>query len=92
MMPPSGGAGQQDTSPVPARRAVPLGGADIVPDPENGVLRVRILGTASDAATARLLGEFNETRTVFPRTGLRMVYELPESARTTGQEASRSWQ
>ncbi len=54
--------------------------ADIVPDPESGILRVRILGTASnagDAAIAGLLEELNQTRTVFPGTGLRMVYELP---------------
>ena len=53
---------------------------DIIPDPENGVLRVRILGTASDAgdaAIAGLLDELNRTRTVFPGTDLRMVYELP---------------
>ena len=69
--------------------------ADIVPEPESGILRVRILGTASnagDAAIAGLLDEFNRTGTVFPGTGLRMVYELPEVAQTTGQEASRSLQ
>ncbi len=67
--------------------------ADIVPDQESGVLRVRILGTASnagDAAIAGLLDELNRTGTVFPGTGLRLVYELPAFARTTGQEASRS--
>ena len=50
--------------------------ADIVPDPENGILRVRILGTASnagDAAIAGLLDELNRTGTVFPGTGLRLV-------------------
>ena len=67
--------------------------ADIVPEPESGILRVRILGTASnagDAAVAGLLDEINRTGTVFPGTGLRMVYELPEVARTTRKQASPS--
>ena len=54
--------------------------ADIIPDPEAGILRVRILGSASnagDAAISGLLDELNQTRTIFPGTGLRMVYELP---------------
>ncbi len=65
--------------------------ADIIPDPENGVLRVRILGTASnarDADIAGLLDELNRMRTVFPGTGLRMIYELPDNARKPGPEAS----
>ncbi len=67
--------------------------ADIVPDPENGILRVRILGTASDAgdaAIAGLLEELNQTRTVFPGAGLRLVCELPQVACRSGKEASRS--
>ena len=65
--------------------------ADIIPDPENGVLRVRILGTASnagDAAIAGLLDELTRTGTVFPGTGLRMVYELPENGAGPGANAS----
>ena len=65
--------------------------ADIVPEPENGVLRVRILGTASnagDAAVAGLLDELNRTGTVFPGTGLRLVYELPENGAEPGEDAS----
>ena len=65
--------------------------ADIVPEPESGVLRVRILGTASnagDAAIAGLLDELNRTGTVFPGTGLRMVYELPENGAESGEDAS----
>ncbi len=57
--------------------------ADIVPEPENRILRVRIIGTASnsgDAAIAGLVEELTRTRTVFPGTGLRMVYELPDKA------------
>ena len=56
--------------------------ADIIPEPDNGILRVRILGTASDAgdnAIAALLEELNQTRTVFPGTRLRMRYELPQN-------------
>jgi len=55
--------------------------ADIVPDPEAGVLRVRIPGTASDAGDAAIAGlpdGPNATRTVFPGTGLRPVHGLPE--------------
>ncbi len=55
--------------------------ADIIPEPDKGVLRVRILGTASqagDAAVAGLLKELNQTRTVFPGTDLQLVYELPQ--------------
>ena len=54
--------------------------ADIIPEPKNGILRVRIIGTASRAADATftgLLEEFNQTRTIYPGTNLRMVYELP---------------
>ncbi len=61
--------------------------ADIIPDPENGVLRVRILGTASnarDADIAGLLDGLNWTRTIFPGTGLRMIHELADNARKPG--------
>ena len=54
--------------------------ADIIPEPDNGILRIRILGTASNAgdnAIAGLLQELNQTQTIFPGTNLRMVYELP---------------
>ncbi len=49
---------------------------DIIPEPENGVLRVCVPGTVSEAgaaAIAGLPGELNRIRTVFPGTGLRMV-------------------
>ena len=61
-------------------RAIFQSDADIIPEPSNGILRIRILGTASDAgdnATAGLLQELNLTRTIFPGTNLRMIYELP---------------
>ena len=57
--------------------------ADIIPDPAAKILRVRILGTASnagDAALEQLLDELNQTGTVFPGTDLRLVYELPGNA------------
>ena len=61
-------------------RALLQADADVIPEPGNGILRVRILGTASDAgdnAIASLLEELNQTRTLFPGTTMRMVYELP---------------
>ena len=54
---------------------------------------MRILGTASNvgaAAIAGLLEELNQTRTIFPGTSLRMVYQLPEVARKPEKEGSRS--
>ncbi len=42
----------------------------------------------SDADIAGLLDELNRTRTIFPGTGLRMIYELPDNARKPGPEAS----
>ncbi len=63
--------------------AVMTADADIVPDSENAVLRVRLLGLGSDCcdrALEALLAELNETHTIFPGTNLRMVYEIPNSA------------
>ena len=65
--------------------------ADIIPDPEKAILRVRILGTASnagDAAIAGLLEELNQTNTLFPGPNLRLVYELPGNGETTGEPVS----
>ncbi len=65
--------------------------ADIIPEPERGILRVRILGTAStagDAALAGLLEELTQTTTVYPGTELRMVYELPQIDCTTGKNGA----
>ncbi len=47
-------------------------------------------GQPGDAAIAGLLDELGRAGPVFPRTGLRMVCEMPEAARNPGQEASRS--
>ena len=65
--------------------------AAIIPESESGILRVRILGTASDAgdaAIAGLLDELDRTRTVFPGTGLRMVCELPSDGDGPGETGS----
>ena len=54
--------------------------ADIMPEPEKGILRVRILGMPSkamDKAVVPLLEALNRTETKFPDTELRLVYELP---------------
>ena len=77
-------AGAQGAKQRPRRPLAELfrSDADIIPEPERGILRVRILGTASnagDAAIAGLLEELNRTGTTFPGTGLRLVYELPEA-------------
>ena len=56
--------------------------ASLLPDPAAGTLTVRLLHQASraqDAALAPLLAQLNHTRTVFPGTELRLVYELPSS-------------
>ena len=63
-------------------RALFQADADILPDPENNILRVRILGSANNAADrviTPLIEELNQTQTVFPGTNLRLVYELPRN-------------
>ena len=55
--------------------------ADIIPDHERGILRVRLLGgadNAADASLAPLFEELNRTETFYPGTNLRLVYELPK--------------
>ena len=52
--------------------------ADILPDEEAGVLRIRIHGLAnprSNAAVKHLCRELNEARTQYPGTGLYLRYE-----------------
>ena len=91
MMPAVAGAQGSKTRPRRPLAELFRSDADIIPDPENGVLRVRILGTASnagDAAIAGLLDELDRTRTVFPGTGLRMVYELPADGAGPGETGS----
>ena len=56
-----------------------------MPEPEKGILRVRILGMPSkamDKAVVPLLEALNRTETKFPDTNLRLVYELPEWGET----------
>ena len=53
--------------------------ASLLPDPAAGTLTVRLLHQATrarDAALAPLFDELNRTRTVFPGTNLRLVYEI----------------
>ena len=53
--------------------------ANLVPDIRAGTLTVQLLHLASrsqDAALGPLLQELNQTRTAFPGTSLRLVYEL----------------
>jgi len=64
--------------------------ADLVPDYTNKTLTVRLHHLAqqrSDDAGLLLCAELNETRTVFPQTDLRMVFELG-LAKTPAQLAS----
>ena len=54
-----------------------------MPDPAAGRLTVRLLHQASqgqDEALAPLLAELNQTRTLYPGTDLRLVYEILPSA------------
>ena len=54
--------------------------ADIIPDHKKGILRVRVIGSphkAADNAVRGLFKELNRTRTKYPGTDLRLVYELP---------------
>ena len=54
------------------------GDASLHPDQQAGTLTVRLLHQptrAQDLALAPLLDELNRTRTVFPRTSLRLVYK-----------------
>ena len=57
--------------------------ADILPDSDNAALRVRLFGLGSDScdrALDALIDELNETKTIFPGTNMRMVYEIPNFA------------
>lgn len=66
--------------------------ADIIPDHEKGILRVRIIGSPYDAADDALRGlfkELNRTRTIYPGTKLRLVYELPSERRKRRQKSRK---
>ena len=54
-------------------------GGDLIPDEKEGILRVRLHHMANKSAdeTARqLCAVLNETKTIFPGTNLRLVYEM----------------
>ena len=53
--------------------------ADILPDHEAGTLTVRLHHSANastDAVIQKLCDELNETETLFPRTNLRLIYNV----------------
>ncbi len=61
-------------------RALLTSAANIIPEPDKGILRIQLLGLGSDACDrmlAPLIEELNATtRTIYPGTELRLVYEL----------------
>ena len=60
-------------------RALLTSDANIIPEPAAGILRIQLLGLGSDACDrmlAPLIEELNATRTIYPGTELRLVYEL----------------
>ena len=60
-------------------RAIYANEVDLLPDPGNRILRVRLhrlANRSSDSAVAHLCNELNQTETIFPGTELRLVYEL----------------
>lgn len=63
--------------------------ADILPEPEEKILRVRFLGFGSNScerSLKNLVDELNATNTIFPGTDLRMVYELPAEIRAASPQ------
>ena len=53
--------------------------ANIIPEPAPGILRVQLLGLGNDACDrmlAPLIEELNATRTIYPGTELRLVYQM----------------
>ena len=60
-------------------RALLQSDASLRPDPAAGTLTVQLQHTACrahDEALAALLEELNRTQTLYPDTGLRLVYEM----------------
>ena len=60
-------------------RALLTSDANIIPVPAKGILCIQLLGLGSDACDrmlAPLVEELNATRTIYPGTDLRLVYEL----------------
>ena len=53
--------------------------ANVIPQPEQGLLRVQLLGLANDASDRALLPlikELNDTATQYPGTDLTLFYEI----------------
>ena len=67
--------------------------ADILPDPENNILLVRVHSASRPAANRafeQLFANLNEARVNYPGTDLRLVYELSGSRAEKGVEVSAS--
>jgi len=70
-------------------RAIYKTEADLLPDHEKGVLKVRLhhlANRSSDDAVRHLCDELNTTETVFPGTNMRIFYELVSSHYPRGQD------
>ena len=60
-------------------RALLTSAANIIPEPAQDILRIQLLGLGNDACDrmlAPLIEELNATRTIYPGTELRLVYEM----------------
>ena len=60
-------------------RALLTSDANIIPEPARDILRIQLLGLGSDACDrmlAPLIEELNATRTIYPGTELRLVYQM----------------
>ena len=60
-------------------RALLTSDANLIPAHDQGILRVQLLGLGSDACDRMLvplIEELNATRTIYPGTELRLVYEM----------------
>ena len=60
-------------------RALLTSDANIIPQPAARILRIQLLGLGSDSCDrmlAPLIEELNATRTIYPGTELRLVYEM----------------
>ena len=60
-------------------RALLTSDANIIPQPDEGILRIQLLGLGSDSCErmlAPLIEELNATCTIYPGTELRLVYEF----------------
>jgi hypothetical protein len=70
-------------------RAIYKTEADLLPDHEKGVLKVRLhhlANRSSDDAVRHLCDELNTAETVFPGTNMRIFYELVSSNYPRGQD------